>query len=143
MTQFRPEIRGNSRRTAEKSAVTVLVVDDEPLARWSIAEVLGDRGYRVIQAGDAASALQAIATADGVPDVVLLDVRLPDSTDLSVLSVIHRAIPRTAIVLMTAHGDPALFEEARRRGAVAVVAKPFEMAAIAPLVERVLAVGQE
>lgn len=137
--QIAPETRGNSPRGAGKSAATVLVVDDEPLTLWSMAEVLGERGYRVIVAGDAASALQAIATTDSLPEVVFLDLSLPDSTDLAALSVIHRFSPRTAIVLMTAHGTPALFAEARRRGAAEVVDKPFEIGAIAPMVERVLA----
>ena len=102
-----------------------------------MAEVLGERGYRVIVAGDAASALQAIATADGLPDVVLLDLRLPDS-NRSRRAVRHPPLlPRSrAIVLMTAHGTPELFDEARRRGAAAVMDKPFEIGDVAPMVER-------
>ena len=141
MTKFGPEPCGNSPSGAGKSAATVLVVDDEPLARWSIAEVLGERGYRVAQAADATSALQAIAAADKVPDALLLDLRLPDSRDLTALSVIHRLFPRMAIVLMTAHGSPELFAEALRRGAVGVVDKPFETSDLEPLVERALAVA--
>jgi len=140
MMQFGPEIRGISPSPAGKPAPTVLVVDDEPLICWSIVEVLGERGYHVNQAADAASALQAIASADVLPDLVLLDMRLPDSNDLIVLSVIHRFFPNLPIVLMTAHGTPELFDEARRRGAAAVVDKPFEISDLAPMVERVLAV---
>jgi two-component system nitrogen regulation response regulator GlnG len=124
---------------AGKPPATVLVVDDEPLTCWSIAEVLVERGYHVRKAGDASSALQAIATADPRPDLVLLDMRLPDSSDLTVLSVIHRSFPRLPVVLMTAHGSQALSAEARRRGAVAVVNKPFEIHALAPMVEELLA----
>ena len=138
MTQFGPETRENSRSGAGKSAATVLVVDDEPLTLWSMAEVLGERGHRVIVAGDAASAFQALATADSVPELVFLDLSLPDSTDLAALSVIHRCSPRTAIVLMTAHGSPELFRDARRRGAAAVVDKPFEMSDIGSLADRIL-----
>ena len=140
MTESGQEIGGNSRTWAGKPAPTVLVVDDEPLVRWSVAETLGDCGYHVTQAGDAASAIQAIATANTAPDVVLLDLCLPDSNDLSALSVIHRLFPATSIVLMTAHGSPELFEEARRRGAVTAVDKPFEIGDLAPLVDRALAV---
>jgi DNA-binding NtrC family response regulator len=122
-----------------KPPATILVIDDEPLTCWSIAEVLGERGYRVRKAGDAGSALQAIASVDARPDLVLLDMRLPDSTDLTVLSVIHRSFPRLPVVLMTAHGSPALSAEARRRGAVAVVNKPFEIHAMALMVDGLLA----
>ncbi len=138
MMPFGPEVRGNSPIRAGKPAATVLVVDDEPLTCWSIAEVLGERGYRVKQAADAASALQAIALADRHPDVVLLDMHLPDSRDLTALSVIHRFFPKLPIVLMTAYGTPELFDEARRRGAVAVVDKPFEIGDLAPIVERAM-----
>jgi DNA-binding NtrC family response regulator len=130
---------GNSSGCAGKPAPTVLVVDDEPLVRWSVAETLGDCGYRVTQAPDAASAIEAIAAADGSPDVVLLDLCLPDSNDLRALSVIHRLFPATRIVLMTVHADPELFADARRRGAMAVLRKPFEVNDLAPLVERALA----
>jgi two-component system, NtrC family, nitrogen regulation response regulator GlnG len=130
---------GNTSRCAGKAAPTVLVVDDEPLVRWSVAETLEDRGYRVTQASDAASAIQAIAAADGPPDVVLLDLCLPDSNDLLALSVIHRLVPAMPIVLMTVHGNPELFADARRRGAIAVLAKPFELHDLAPLIERALA----
>ena len=101
---------------AGKPPATILVVDDESLTCWSIAEVLGEHGYRVRKASDASSALQAIASADARPDLVLLDMRLPDS-----------------------HGSPALSADARRRGAVAVVNKPFEIHALPLMVEGILA----
>jgi CheY-like chemotaxis protein len=130
---------GNSSQCAGKYAPTVLVVDDEPLVRWSVAETLGDSGFHVTQACDAASAIQAMAAADGPPDIVLLDLCLPDSNDLRALSVIHRLFPALPIILMTVHGSPELFADARRRGAMAVLAKPFEVNDLAPLVERALA----
>ena len=141
MLESLPEASENSPRRAGKPASTVLVVDDEPLVRWAVAETLGDRGYRVTQAPDAASAIQAIAAEQSGPDVVLLDLRLPDSNDLRALSVIHRRFPALPVVLMTAHGSPELFDEAIRRGAAAVVSKPFEMADLAPLIERVMGPG--
>ncbi len=117
------------------------MVDDEPLTCWSIAEVLGDRGYSVKQAADAASALRTIAS-DGAPDLILLDVTLPDSNDLAVLSVIHRTFPRMPVVVMTSYGSPALTAEAHRRGAVAVIDKPFEMDVLPPMVAEILARSQ-
>ena len=117
----------------------VLVADDEPLVRWSVAETLGDSGYDVAQASHAASAIEALDAADGAPDIVLLDLCLPDSNDLRALSVIHRLFPATPIILMTVHGSSDLFADARRRGAVAVLEKPFELNDLAPLVRRALA----
>jgi len=117
----------------------VLVVDDEPLVRWSVAETLTDSGYRVTQASDALSALEALHGRGGAADLVLLDVRLPDSSDLGVLSMMRRLSPTTPIILMTAYGSEALSVEARTRGAYAVIDKPFDMSALARLVRKALA----
>jgi two-component system nitrogen regulation response regulator GlnG len=118
---------------------TVLIVDDEPLVRWSVGETLNDSGYRVTSAADAAAAMRALTNADASPDVVLLDLYLPDRSDLGVLSEIRRLSPASAVVLLTAHGTVELFDEARRRGACESVDKPFEMGDLVPLVERALA----
>jgi DNA-binding NtrC family response regulator len=116
------------------NAPTVLVVDDEPLARWSVSETLRESGYRVTQAGDALSALTALNASGGTADLVLLDLRLPDSSDLGVLSMMRRLSPKTPIILMTAYGSEKLRAEARTRGACAVIDKPFDMSVLAPLV---------
>jgi len=120
------------------TAPNVLVVDDEPLVRWSVAETLEDSGYRVTQAGDALSAFEALNGKGGAADVVLLDLRLPDSSDLGVLSMMRRLSPTTPIILMTAYGSNALRAEARRRGAYAVIDKPFDMSTLPPLVSEAL-----
>jgi len=121
-------------RDPSVTAPNVLVVDDEPLVRWSVAETLEDSGYRVTQAGDALSAFEALNGKGGAADVVLLDLRLPDSSDLGVLSMMRRLSPTTPIILMTAYGSNALRAEARARGAYAVIDKPFDMSALPPLV---------
>ena len=117
---------------------TVLVVDDEPLVRWSVSETLSDSGYQVTQAGDALSALEAMNGKGGAADLVLLDLRLPDSSDLGVLSMMRRLSPQTPIILMTAYGSEALSAEARIRGAYAVINKPFDMNTLPELVRKAM-----
>jgi DNA-binding NtrC family response regulator len=116
---------------------SVLVVDDEPLIRWSLAETLGDCGYRVIEAGDAASAIDAFSSSDR-PRAVLLDVCLPDGNGLGVLTAMRAISPRVPVILITAYGNSDLRDEAQQRGAFAVLDKPFEMADLPPLVDRAL-----
>lgn len=129
----------NSPVTAKKAvSPRILVVDDEPLVCWSVAETLGDCGYEVIKAPDARSAMQAFSKADGKVDIVLLDVSLPDADGFDVLTAIRQRSPATPIILMTVYGSPELRDDARRLGAFAVVDKPFEMSDLAPLVERAL-----
>ena len=127
----------NSPPLSKKSAARVLVVDDEPLVRWSVSETLTDEGYEVAEAGDGASAIQALSAAAHA-DVVLLDLRLPDCDDLHVLSAVRRLVPSTPVIVMTAFGSPESLREARRLGAFAVLDKPFEMDALVPLVEHAL-----
>jgi len=112
----------------------ILVVEDEALIRWSIAETLGQEGHTVMEADDAASAVRALEDADGDIDVVLLDYRLPDSNDLGLLANVRRLRPRSAVVMMTAYGTPEVTEGALALGAYRVVGKPFDMHGLGSLV---------
>ena len=121
---------------AEKSRPRVLVVDDEALLRWSVAETLGDHGWHVTEAANAESALVAFPDIAAASGLVFLDLRLPDSDDLHVLAAMRRLSPDTPVILMTAHGTPDLVEAARALGAFAVLDKPFDMCDLAPLAKR-------
>jgi len=112
-----------------------LVVDDEPLIRWSLVQTLGDRGFSVEQASSGAEALNAVEAADGGFDVVLLDFRLPDSNDLTLLTRIRRRMPDAAVILMTAFSTPEVAQEALDLGAIGVVSKPFELGAMVGLID--------
>ncbi|HWI17664.1 MAG TPA: response regulator [Vicinamibacterales bacterium] len=124
---------GSFRVAAKKFPLHVLVVDDEPLIRWSIVESLADFGIDVEQAADAASALRMITTAALPFDVVVLDLRLPDMHDLSLLATLRQLLPGTRFILMTAFGTPDVLTEAALLGAT-VLNKPFELDTLADLV---------
>ena len=64
----------------------MLVVDDEPLVRWSIAETLRACGWEIVEASDRARrAVAAVVDSAVEPDAVMLDLQLPDNDDLSLL----------------------------------------------------------
>lgn len=129
-------VMGDIPRDAGKSTgPCVLVVDDEPLIRWSLAQTLADLGYFTVEAGDARSALAAATGSTRPIDVVLLDFRLPDSNDLTLLARLRDLIPCSRIIMMTAFGTPEMTQAARDLGAFEVVGKPFEIAELALLVE--------
>lgn len=108
------------------ATLRVLVVDDEPLIRWSVSETLGEGGHHVTAAGDAATALRLLEH-EPAPDVVLLDFRLPDSNDLTLLADVRRLAPSAAVVMMTAFGeDTDLVDGAEALGA-RVIDKPVDM----------------
>jgi DNA-binding NtrC family response regulator len=115
-------------------SLKVLVVDDEALIRWSLAETLSDRGYEVFESADARSARCAVGEDARRFDVILLDFRLPDSEDLSLLASLRQSSPESQIILMTAFGAPEVVRGALDLGAYRVVSKPFEMHDLANLV---------
>src|SRR5688572_21868347 len=77
---------------------TILVVDDEPLIRWSLSERLKADGYHVLQAETGAAALERMR--DGI-DLVLLDYRLPDTDGLTVLREMKQVDPDILVILLT------------------------------------------
>jgi DNA-binding NtrC family response regulator len=121
----------------ENSPRRALVVDDESLIRWSLAETLGDHGYAVVEAENARAARAAVNGGAGF-DVVLLDFMLPDSNDLGLLTDIRRLAPNACVILMTAYETPEMVWKAKDLGALRVVNKPFEVADILALVDSAL-----
>lgn len=117
----------------------VLVVDDERLIRWSVTETLADLGLDVEQADSAASALQTITGAALPFDAIVLDLRLPDMNDLSLLATIRQLLPETPVVLMTAFGTPEILADARELGVSTVLHKPFELGELSRAVTSALA----
>lgn len=131
----RPRQREKQNRMMENPPkLRVLVVDDEPLIRWSLAETLEQSGHVVVEAGDAQSAIRSVAAAGEPFDVVLLDYRLPDSNDLNLLATIRKLTPQSAVIMMTAFGTPEVMTGAIKLGAYQVIPKPFEVHEVAALV---------
>lgn len=105
----------------------VLIVEDEALIRWAVVEALTAAGHIVLEAPDAATARRLVAETASPIDAVLLDLRLPDSSDLSLLAAIRREMPAAAVVMMTAHGTREDAANARALGAFAMIEKPFDV----------------
>ncbi len=117
-------------RTPDRSVLRVLVVEDEPLLRWALSESLTSAGHVVTAVDDGASAVRALGQASVAIDVVLLDFRLPDSSDLGILRQLLQIAPGRPVVMMTACNTPELTCEALALGVYRVVDKPFDMQAI-------------
>src|SRR5262245_18559958 len=118
--------------TQNSSLERVLVVDDERLIRWSLAEGLPQAGGPVVEASNGREALLSVREA--APDVIVLDYRMPDSNDLTLLASIRRLAPRSQVILMTAFGTPEVVMGALDLGAFCVVSKPFEVGHLVGLV---------
>ena len=109
------------------------------MIRWSVTESLSDLGFDVEQAPDAAAALRTVTTTASPFDVVVLDLRLPDMDDLSLLGTLRQLLPAATLILMTAFGTPEIVAGAAGIGAV-VIDKPFELNELRRLV---LAAGSQ
>src|SRR4051812_34278074 len=107
------------------NAYTVLVVDDEPPILRFLRTSLGAVGYRVITAENAAGALAMIATEK--PDVVVLDLGLPDRSGFDVITETRKQSP-VPIIVLSARADERSKVEALDLGADDYIAKPFGMA---------------
>ena len=110
----------------------VLVVDGEPLIRWSLAAALEEHGHHVTAAADRDGALHALQSEP--LDVILLDCHLTDATDLELLRVVRSLAPRTPVVGMTAFPSRELRRCASHLGAACLLEKPFDVFGV----ERVL-----
>ncbi len=117
----------------------VLIVDDEALIRWFVAESLETAGHQILEASNAREALAYFTDGANPVGVVVLDLKLPDSNDLGLLRRIQQLAPQCRIILMTAHGTPEILDEAIRSGAFAVLPKPFDVTQVQGLVAQALA----
>src|SRR5215207_3782261 len=114
---------------------TILVVDDEALIRWSLAERLKSDGYTVLEADTGRAALEKLS--DGV-DLVLLDYRLPDTDGVSVLRKMKEFDPDVLVILLTAYVSVDTAVEAMKLGAYHFANKPFNLDEVTTTVERAL-----
>lgn len=102
---------------------SILVADDEAVARQSVVEVLQEEGYQVYEAADGQAALQALEELD--LDLVLCDLKMPGADGLSVLKMVRERYPQTMFMLMTAYGSVETSVEALRLGAQDYLLKPL------------------
>jgi DNA-binding NtrC family response regulator len=115
----------------------VLVIDDEQMIRWSVQQTLRAAGYEVVEADTAADGLARFRELE--PEVVFLDVRLPDDDGLNVLRTMKgESGSDAAVIVMTAFGEIRTAVEAMRLGAFDYLKKPFDFDELEVIVTRAL-----
>jgi two-component system nitrogen regulation response regulator GlnG len=113
---------------------TLLVIDDEPSVCYSFRRVFEDEGVRVLTAATAAEGLAQVEAHE--PDVVVLDLQLPDRSGLDVFRAIHAQDPRRPVIFITAHGTTETAIEAMKGGAFDYLVKPVDLERITAVLER-------
>jgi CheY-like chemotaxis protein len=110
----------------------VLVIDDEQSIRMLVRMHLEDEGYEVAEAESGEQGLALVDTT--APDLVLLDIRLPDMDGFDVLRrLVERPSP-PRVVMMSAHSSEPTLERAKREGSSAYLVKPFRQAELLEVV---------
>jgi DNA-binding NtrC family response regulator len=115
----------------------LLIVDDEFSIRDSLEHWFRKDGYEVQSAGDGRAAVQALQAA--AVDVVLLDVRLPDTDGLRLLEQIRRGYPATIVIMITAFAAVDTAVRALKLGAADYITKPVNPEELSHVVEQALA----
>src|SRR3954464_2425363 len=103
----------------------ILIADDEKAARYGLAKALAQGGYQLLEAADVRATLEAIRT--GLPDLVFLDLTMPDGDGRQVLRELTAGGPACEVVVVTANDDLAAAVECMRLGAADYLTKPYEI----------------
>jgi len=118
---------------------TVLVVDDENEIRSSLRGVLSDEGLRVLEAQGGRDALEIVRREQ--PELVLLDVWMPDIDGIELLRLLQSETVRPQVVMISGHGNVETAVQATKLGAFDFIKKPFSIDALLQVVNRALTYG--
>lgn len=122
----------------EKTRRTAVIVDDEPVTRMDLADMLEEAGFRV--AGEAGDGFDAVELCEEKrPDVVLMDVKMPVFDGLTASETILSRELAGCVVLLTAFQDREIVERAGRIGVTGYLAKPIDPRCLLPTLELALA----
>lgn len=119
----------------------ILLVDDDPAVRDSVAIVLEDAGFVVDRAEQGATALRLLRAQ--APDLVITDILMPQKEGIETIREIRLVLPNAPIIAMSGSADTGAnyLKMAESLGATATLAKPFEAKEMLELVNRLLGCG--
>ena len=120
--------------------IDVWIVDDDESIRWVLEKSLSREGMNVQSFPGAAELLDALQ--DGVPDVLICDIRMPGIGGLELMERVHGAHPDLPVIIVTAHSDLDAAVSAFKGGAFEYLPKPFDVDSVAGLVRRAAAKAQ-
>ena len=104
--------------------ISVLVVDDDRTVRVTLADFFDTLGYTARTAASASEGRQA--AAEHAPDVVLVDLRLPDASGLLLLEALRADDPELGVIMLTGHADVPTAVRAMQQGALDFLEKPVD-----------------
>ncbi|MFH1154015.1 MAG: sigma-54 dependent transcriptional regulator [Pseudomonadota bacterium] len=118
----------------------ILIIDDDKQLSLSFTKILTQDGYQTEAAYTGQDGInKAIAL---VPDLVILDIRLPDMTGIDVFEAVHKALPKLPVIIITAFGTTETAIGAIKKGAYDYIYKPFDVPQMLSLIEKALEAGR-
>lgn len=102
----------------------VLIVDDESIVRWSLKKFFEEEGFAAVTVSSGAKAIKSFE--ETVPDVVLMDIQLPDANGMALLKTIKEINPGTPVIMITGYADIRSSVEAMKVGALDYLVKPLD-----------------
>src|SRR3989441_1834751 len=128
-----PSWEGSVRKVAQR---TILVADDDASIRSLLKQLLSDEGYSVVEATTGTEVVDKVKDVN--PDLVIMDVRMPELDGIEALSKLKVSSPKTSVLIMTAFGSSNNAIRAMELGAFDYITKPFELDKISHTVKRVI-----
>ncbi|NOH01747.1 MAG: response regulator [Chloroflexi bacterium] len=114
----------------------ILIVDDAEFLRVRLNKILDTEGYEVLQAENGSKAVSTYKEAR--PDVVLMDVTMPEMDGLTALKEIVGFDPKARVIMLTALGQESVVLEAVKSGARDFIVKPFEQDRVMKAIHKLL-----
>lgn len=118
----------------------ILIIDDDQQLGLSFTKILSQEGYKPTNAFTGKSGIEAVQ--QNPPNLVILDIRLPDMGGIEVFDVIHALYPKLPVIIITAYSSTETAIGAIQKGAFDYIYKPFDVPAILLVVEKALLAGR-
>lgn len=119
-----------------KQRISVVIADDNDMMRGVLRAMLRGEEYDVI--GEASNGVLAVDIAERLkPDIVCLDVMMPEKNGIEALCEIKATLPEIEVVMVTGNSDPATVQESIQNGASGFIIKPFNAARVLDTLARV------
>lgn len=118
----------------EKEKLKIVVVDDEPIVRIDIKNMLTNAGYQIV--GEGSNGFDAIELSKKFyPDVILMDIKMDDMDGLSAARIIAEECPDTAIIMLTAYSKIEYIDKAKETKISSYLLKPINEKLLVPNIE--------
>ena len=106
----------------KRQVKNILIIEDEDDLCWLLSNILRDKGYNVSIAN---TITEGVARLKELPDLVFLDLKLPDGDGMDIIPKINEISPESLVTIISAYGSEEVMDEVMRKGVYSFIDKPF------------------